>query len=408
VKWPWSKQEAPSATTLGIADPALAAVFNPMGLVDLAGASVNEHSALGLSALFRGVSLVSGTLAGLPLRSYRTDDAGRPEVVASVFDDPDGPYRQTVFEWKESLFAHLVIHGRAGALKVRNEAGGLVNLPLVHPLSFYPELPTIAEYQTGELPVGGLWFRVSLNDGTQVRLDATDFWYVPGISLDGRHGMSILTYAQTSLGTAIAGDKSAARMFSQGAMISGMISPTDEDLEGEDVKEIRRTLDNSVQGHENAGKIAILSRKLGFTPWTMSAVDAQFLQSRQFSIEEIARWTGVPPHLLMQTDKQTSWGTGVDEQNRGLAKFVLGHWAQRFEQRASRLLAKPRWCEFEFAGLERPNFATEVDLLIKQVAAGILTIDEARAIRNLPPLPKQPPTPAPNPNPTEGDNANAS
>jgi HK97 family phage portal protein len=140
----------------------------------------------------------------------------------------------------------------------------------------------------------------------------------------------------------------------------------------------------------------------------MTAADAQFLQSRQFSIEEIARWTGVPPHLLMQTDKQTSWGTGVDEQNRGLAKFVLGHWAQRFEQRASRLLARPRWCEFEFAGLERPNFATEIDLLIKQVAAGILTVDEAREIRNLPPLPKQTPTPAPNSTPTEGDNANAS
>jgi HK97 family phage portal protein len=130
----------------------------------------------------------------------------------------------------------------------------------------------------------------------------------------------------------------------------------------------------------------------------MTAVDAQFLQARQFSIEDISRWTGVPPHLLMQTEKQTSWGTGVDEQNRGLSKFVLGHWAQRFEQRASRLLASPRWCEFDFAGLERPNFATEVDLLIKQVQAGLLTVNEARAIRNLPPLPE----PAPEPDPQEG------
>jgi HK97 family phage portal protein len=123
----------------------------------------------------------------------------------------------------------------------------------------------------------------------------------------------------------------------------------------------------------------------------MTAQQAQFLESRQFQIEEISRWTGVPPHLLMQTDKQTSWGTGVDEQNRGLSKFVLGHWAQRFEQRASRLLARPRWCEFDFAGLERPNFAVEIDLLIKQVAAGILTLNEAREIRNLPPLPDSPP-----------------
>jgi HK97 family phage portal protein len=395
MRWPWqAKPEPPANSSLSIADPTLATLFTPGGLVDLAGVVVGETSAMGLSALYRALSLVSGTLASLPLNSYRTGAGDLPEKVASVFDDPD-PSGQTKYEWVESAFLHLMLHGRCGAMKVRNQAAGLTALPLVHPLSFQACLPSVGDYQTGNLPVGGLWFDIQLADGTRVRLDGLDFWYVPAASLGSQIGISLLTYARQSLATSIAGDKAAAKVFSSGALISGLATPSDDTDIADDIPQIRQELNRNVLGHENAGTIALVNRRLQFTPWTMTAQQAQFLESRQFQIEEISRWTGVPPHLLMQTDKQTSWGTGVDEQNRGLSKFVLGHWAQRFEQRASRLLARPRWCEFDFAGLERPNFAVEIDLLIKQVAAGLLTVDEARAIRNLPPLPKQEPAPAP-------------
>jgi HK97 family phage portal protein len=392
----------PAARTLSISDPALAGYFSPGGLVDLAGVVVGETSTLGLSAMYRALSLISGTLASLPLNSWTGQDSGRKKV-PSIFDDPD-PDGQTVYEWKESAFLHLLLHGRAGALKVRTEAGSLVRLPLVHPLSFWVEQPTLDELRDpAKMPVGGVWFVVLLHTGEQVRLDAQDFWYVPGPSLGGQVGISLLTYARHSLGTSIAGDRAAAKTFGSGALISGLATPADEGLDiADDIPQIRRELNNAVLGYENAGTIALVNRRLNFTPWTMTAQQAQFLESRQFQVEEIARWTGVPPHLLMQTDKQTSWGTGVDEQNRGLSKFVLGHWAQRFEQRASRLLARPRWCEFDFAGLERPNFAVEIDLLIKQVEAGLLTVDEARAVRNLPPLPKPDPA-TPPPDPQQGD-----
>jgi HK97 family phage portal protein len=394
VRWPWSSRaEEPSNTSLSIADPTLAALFTPGGLMDLAGVVVGETSAMGLSGLYRALSLISGTLASLPLNSWRDTGDGQREQVASVFDDPDGPDGQTPFEWKETAFLHQQLHGRAAALKVRTEAGSLVRLPLVHPLSFRVEDPTVDEYQSGNLPVGGKWFVVQLNDGTQSRLDARDFWYAPAASLGGQLGIGLLSYARTSLSTSIAADRAAAKVFSSGALISGLATPSDDTDIADDIPQIRNELNRNVLGHENAGTIALVNRRLQFTPWTMTAQQAQFLEGRQFQIEEIARWTGVPPHLLMQTDKQTSWGTGVDEQNRGLSKFVLGHWAQRFEQRASRLLARPRWCEFDFAGLERPNFAVEIGLLIQQVQAGLLTVNEARAIRNLPPLPETPAAP---------------
>jgi HK97 family phage portal protein len=388
VRWTWGRRKAPvNGSTIDVNSPAFAQ-FLQVGRVDLTGVTIDEASALGLSAMFRAVSLVSGTLGSLPLRSLRSTSDGASEQVASVFDDPDGPDGQTQFEWTETLFAHLMIHGKAGALKVRNQAGGLIRLPLVHPLSFRVEEPVAEEFKDpSKLPAGGLWFIVTLDDATSVKMDADDFWYVPAMTMNGTDGMGLLQVARMSLGTSIAGDESAARMFGTGATIAGLASPED-DLEPDEVTEIKRALDNSTTGIDNTGKIAVVNRRLKFTPWTMTAVDAQFLQSRQFQIEEISRWTGVPPHLLMQTEKQTSWGTGVEEQNRALGRTVLAPWACRLEGRGSRLLANPRRLEIDFAGLERPSPDREIELLLKQTGGKpIMTVNEARATRGLAPVP---------------------
>jgi HK97 family phage portal protein len=387
MRWPWSSRaQEPSNTTLSIADPALAALFTPGGWTDIEGVTVGEYSALGLSAVYRAVNLVAGTLASLPFKSFREDAGGIRQTVPSIFDDPD-PGGQTQYEWTETAFAHLMLYGKAGALKIRTEAGGLAALPLVHPSCFRVELPTLEEYSTGVLPAGGLWFCVSLANGEQVRLDADGFWYVPGLAMDGKVGAGLLTYARMSLATSIAGDKAAGNTFANGALMAGLATPADDADITDDVPEIKRQLNNNVLGHANAGTIAVVNRRLTFTPWVMSNTDAQFLESRSFQIEEVARLTGVPPHLLMSSEKSTSWGTGLEEQNRAMARTVLAPWANRFEQRASRLLARPRWAEFDFHGLERPAPDVEIGLLIQQVQAGLLTVDEARAIRNLPPLP---------------------
>lgn len=403
MRWPWTPKQT---ETVNRGTSISGDVTNAVNLPQLeaqwllragrAGAVTDELEALRSSAMYRGVALISGTLAGLPFNSYTGEATGR-RIVPSVFDNPD-PDGQTPYEWKETAFIHLILHGRCGALKIRNAAGGLAALPLVHPNHFNVALPAKDEH-----PIGGVWFDISLENGDAYRTDAAGFWYVPAMSLDGRTGVGLLELAARSIGTTLAGDDTASSLFTSGATISGLATPDyDDEVDiTEDVPEIRRQLDSATTGESNAGRIALVNRRLKFTPWTMTAQQAQVLESRQFQIEEISRWTGVPPHLLMQTDKQTSWGTGVDEQNRGLSKFVLGHWASRFEQRASRLLANPRWTEFDFAGLERPNFAVEIDLLIKQVQAGLITVNEARAIRNMAPLPE--PAPAPEPPPGDDD-----
>lgn len=368
-----------------ISDPLLAQWFN-IGQPNYSGVEIGEGSALALSAVWRSVHVIASTLASLPLRSLREVGDGKTERVGSIFDAPGGQYGQTVFEWKETGFVHLLLHGNAFQFKIRNEAGALVQLEWLHPLGVSIVEPSIEEYRTNRLPLGGKWFDVAMKDGTQARFDAEWINHIPALSTDGIRGLSPLQVARNSLGTAAAGDRSAAKMFSSGALISGMVTPED-DLEPEEVKQAKAELNRNVSGWENAGAIAVVNRRLKFTPWTMSAVDAQFLQSRQFSIEEISRWWGVHPSLLMQLDKQTSWGTGIEEQNRGLGRTVLSPWAQRFEQRCSRLLPSPRFVEFDFAGLERPSPKDEIELLMKQTGnKPILTINEARAVRNMPPV----------------------
>jgi HK97 family phage portal protein len=387
MRWPWKRRTSIRASYEPVSST-LAAHFSPGGVVDYGGIVVNETSALGLSGFYRALSLISGQLASLPFLTHIDQGTGLRKPVGSVFDEPDGPDGQTPFEWKESLLLHLLLHGRTGALKVRTEAGALARLPLVHPLSFTVRQPTKAQLQDGRGPVGGLWFDVRLNDGKTVTLDGADFWYVPGASLDGVNTLSVLQVARGSFATSIAGDRAAGKMFSNGALISGMATPEDDDVDiSEELAEIRRCLDASTGGYENAGSIALISRRLKITPWTMTAADAQFLESRKFQIEEISRWTGVPPHLLMQTEKQTSWGTGVEMQDRALGRSVLGPWARRIEERADRLLPGPRKVTFDFAALERPSPDKEIELDLKQVAAGAMTLDEYRARRGWEPLP---------------------
>jgi HK97 family phage portal protein len=380
VRWPWRRRDQPEAL-ISIADPVLAEYFN-VGNPNYSGVTVGEGSALGLSAVYRAGSLIAGTIASLPMRTLRDTGDGQRQRMGSFLDNPGGPDGPTRFEWTETVMLHLLLHGNAFLAHQYSGAGALAALAPIHPLCVSVELPRPDD---DVQPVGGKWFRANLDDNTQRTFDARTLTHIPALSTDGVLGLSPIAVARNSLGTAIAGDRAAAKLFSKGALMSGMVTPED-DLEEDEMKAVKEGLNRNVAGWENAGDIAVVNRRLKFTPWTMSAQDAQFLESRQFQVEEIARWYGVPPHLLMQTSKQTSWGTGVEEQNRGLARHTLMPWTTRIEQRLSRLLPNPRFVEFDYAGYLKPAPADEIRLLLEQIAGGLLTLNEARAIRNLPPV----------------------
>lgn len=366
---------------LPISDPLLIQWFGG-GHPNYSGVSVGESGALAISAVYRAVSLISGTIASLPMRTLRDIGDGRVQRTRSFLDEPGGSDGPTQFEWTETVLTHLLLHGNAFLLHVYNAAGALARLDPVHPLGVSIELPRPDDRVQ---PAGGKWFRVQLENGQMRILDAANLTHIPALSTDGIRGQSPIEVARNSLGIAIAGDRAAAKMFSSGLLNPILVSPK-EDIEQDEAKEVKEGFQRNAAGWENAYEVAVVNRSVEVHQLTMSAADAQFLQSRHFQVEEIARWFGVPPHLLMQTDKQTSWGTGVAEQNRGLARTVLVPWAARIQERLSRLLPSPRFVEFDFKGLERGSPEQEIELLVKQVRGGLITQNEARAILNLPEL----------------------
>lgn len=371
---------------MSISDPALASVLS-IGAPNYSGVVVGEGSALALSAVYRAVALISGSIAQLPMLTLKEPAPSLRERQKSWLDNPGGPDGPTAFEWKETVLLHLLLHGDAFLLHIFGGAGQILGLYPVHPLCVGVELATTWPDDPKRPVVGGKLYTVTMVDGSVVKHDKATLTHIPGMSVDGIRGLSVVAIARNSLGTAIAGDRAAAKMFGQGALISGLVSADGDDIDPEDVDTIKETLERRTTGWENAAAVRFINRKLKFTPWTMSAQDAQFLQSRQFQIEEIARWFGIPPHLLMQTEKQTSWGTGVAESNRGMGRTVLAPWVTRVEQRLSTLLPTNRFVEFDFSRLERPAPEQETALLAAKVAGGLITVNEARAQLNLPGVP---------------------
>lgn len=380
---------------LSIGDPALAEYFS-YGSRVLAGVEVNEGTAIGLTAVYRAVSIIAGTIAGLRLHAYRVVDEEHQPV--STFIDrpsgPNGPYTQ--FEWLELVMVHLLLHGNAYLQHVYNAAGAIVGLMPIPPaaVSVRPirNAEELANYG-GAAGTARKWFEVQQVDGSRRTFTCDDLTHITALSTDGIRGLSPIEAHRQALGTGIAGDRAAARLFGSGMLLGGIVS-ADEDLDPEDAREAFAAIQDKMLGADHAGEVRFTNARLKFQPWTMPAVDAQFIESRVHQIEEVARIFGIPPHLLGQTEKQTSWGTGVAEQNRGLSIFTLKGWTERIEQRLSELLTRPVVCEFDYTDLLKPAPEVLIPLLISQVDAGLITNEEARRELGRPPLPGTTPAPA--------------
>jgi HK97 family phage portal protein len=362
---------------LGIGDPALAEYLG-IGYGNDSGVALTELSALELSAVWRSVLLTAGTVATLPLKSYHNvrlhKGGSRREQIESFYDHPHPD--MTPFEWVELVMAHELLWGNSYLYHIRGGASQIVGLA--------PLVPWAVGAQRNEI-TGSPEYPTRDIKGTPKILTPANLLHVRGFGTDGLKGLSPIGAARHSLGTARAGDKAAGRMFRNGLLLGGILRPKGESLTKTQQDQVTNGLKRHA-GASHAGDVAFVPHPIEFSPWTMSAEDAQFLETRQFGIEECSRWFGVPKELLAATGA-TSWGTGVSELVKAFARFGLSLWTSRLEQRFSMLLPEDDFCEFDYTGLLQPSPQEEIDLLIRQVEAKLLTVDEARAIRNLPPFP---------------------
>ena len=339
---------------------------------------INQSTVLGISAVLRSVQIISTTIAGLPLRTLERqgDDKVR---IDSDFDDPwPGDDGLTPFAWTETVLIHLLLWRKA--FLWHEPAVGRPGI------AYRPILPDAIEVKRVD---GRRVFEYRDGDNELKRVGSEQITFIPGPSLDGIDGHPLLFAARAIFSAALSGDRGAQATLRRSIRLGGLVTPGDgenDDFDPEEGAAILESLRQKVVGREHSGDIALINRRVKLTPWAQNNQDMQWIETRKDVLGDIERLFGVPPHLLADTEKQTSWGTGVAEQNLGLARYTLRGWSDRIEQVLSRRLPSDQFCEFDYKGLLQGTPAQEIELLIAQVDAGILTVDEARKIQNLPPL----------------------
>lgn len=350
---------------------------------DTAGVPVTESSVWGLTAWYRAVSVLAGTIAALPLKEYRK---GTRERIArtSILDDPN-PGAYTPFEFWQTVVAHAVTWGTGYIHRERDNVGAVVRCWPVHPAAVNVELVA----RTAANPAGKV-FHLTTRDGQLVTLTPYELTELPYLSIDGRRGLAPLQIARQSLGIGLAAERSTARFYAGGSRLQGVLQ-SKKMLNKEQAERLQRHWEAKTSGPENSGRIPVLDNETEFKPIAIPPQDAQLLESRKFTSTEIARLFGLPPHLLGDVEKSTSWGTGIEQQMINMVQFTLLPWLRLIEQRVTRDLLPGGWnagrtyAEFSVEGLLRGDSRARAAFYHQGITDGWLRRNEARARENLEP-----------------------
>lgn len=346
-----------------------------------AGVSVTEQRVLGLPAYYRALAITAGAMATLPLHVYKR---GTKEFIASptVLDRPNP--RQTGVEFRFTLYAHAIAWGTGWATKVRDGSGQVREIWPLHPTRI-----SHREVEPTEADPAGLVFLVRTAKGEELVRTSRDIFRLPYMSMDGVVGIRPLEIFRQSLGIAIAGDDASARFYANGSRPSGILT-TDKQLDegGTAAARLKARWKELTGGVENTGEIGVLDNGATFTPVSIPPVDAQLLESRQWTVGELARMVGTPPHLIGDVDRSTSWGAGIEQQVLGWVKFGLQTWVTGSEQRYdSELLPTPDWyTKHSLEGLLRGDTASRAAFYHASIVDGWRNRNEVRGLEDLEPV----------------------
>jgi HK97 family phage portal protein len=353
------------------------------------GELITTDRAMGIPTVFRCVNLMSTVVASCPLQVYRghkKEDVTHLHKLLSLYN-PDMTYTQ--FELMELIVVYLCLWGNAFIYKKRDSYGEIIDLK---PLS-----PDLVEVKLDE--DGNKIFEV-----TRVNADGTPNYnkppeaftdrtilHIPGIGYNGREGMSPIRAFGQTLGTAMAGDRLAARFYSRGTQLGGIVKikvPLKDEAQAEGIKRRWQALHGGVV---NAGDVAVLDAESDFQDITIPPDSLQFLESRRWQTTEIARWFGIPPHLIGDVEKSTSWGSGIEQQNLGLVTYSANGWFCRIEQRYTREIVGTRGhiAEFNVDRLMRGSTVERYTALSQAVGGPWLSVNEARISENRQPKGKK-------------------
>ncbi|WP_326780425.1 phage portal protein [Streptomyces longwoodensis] len=310
-----------------------------------AGVRVTETNALHMPAVWRAVAVIANVAAALPLHTYAAGTRDRVSVPLLSDPHPD----LTAFEFWRLVYVHRLLWGNAYAQKIRNGAGDIMELWPIRP----DRVKVDREKSTPENP-GGKIFWILDDNGVRHRRTSREILHLPALGYDGVTGCSPIRAAAEGIGLSMAAKKAAARLYGSGNMISGVLQ-TEQRLKPDQAEQLKASWKAKLSGAQAAHDIAVLDSGASFQPVTMPYKDSQFLESRQFEVVEVARMFGVPLFLLMETQKSTSWGTGLEQQAQGFVTWDLAPtWLTPTEQRVTKeLLAADQYAKYQLGGLLR-------------------------------------------------------
>lgn len=342
------------------------------------GATVTPMTSMRVAAVNRCVTLISGAVATLPLHLIERQGEYRNEV------DPSDPLSQLLrrkpnrwqspSQFRRMLQAHVLLRGNAYAMKVKSRGRVTELVPL---------LPN--RVQPKQLADGSIAYRYQKKDGGSIVLPQSEVFHLRGLSLDGVVGLSVLEAAAESVGLAIQTEKHGATLFKNGATPGAVLEHPG--TIGEDGQKALLASLEAFRGAENANKTLILEEGMAWKPMTMTSADAQFIENRKFTRSEIAMFFGVPPHMLGDTEKSTSWGTGIEQQSIGFVTYTLQDWLTEWEEAINRdLITEPNvTAKFNVNGLVRGDIKTRWDAYVKALQWGVFSPDEVRSLEDMNP-----------------------
>jgi HK97 family phage portal protein len=297
------------------------------------GAVVSIESAMRVAVAYRCTHIIAGVCGNLPIDLYRrTAEAAREPAAGhplrDVLQNPNG--WQTAAEFRKMLTAHAVLKGNGYAIKIVSRGRLLALWPLKNPDRME------VRQDPATMRLAYVWTR---DDGSKLTLDQADVLHLRGLTLDGLKGVGVVAHARQALGLSLQAEEAAARTFKQG-VIAGLVFTKPGTLSDEAFDRLKAQLSTTGEdghaGAANARKALILEDDLKVDGSLMSAEDLQFLETRGFTRSDIGMFFGVPPHMYGDTEKASSWGTGVEAISAGFVAYTADDWFVMWEQALER------------------------------------------------------------------------
>lgn len=355
-----------------------------------AGNYVTERSSMQLTAVYASVRVLSEAVAGLPLITYQYRKDG---TKARVMDHPlyyilhDEPNPEmTSFSFRETMMTHLLLYGNAYSQIIRNGRGEVIAL--------YPLMPDRMKVDRDEK--GKIYYQYQKRmdeadtmETGQVILSPDEVLHIPGLGFDGLVGYSPIAMAKNAIGIASACEEYGASFFANGANPGAVLEHPGV---LKDPEKVRTAWEEAYGGPHRGNRVAVLEEGMKFTPISINPQEAQFLETRKFQIDEIARIFRIPPHMIGDLEHATF--SNIEEQSLEFVQYTLQPWLIRWEQGMQRALLKPEekgkiYFRFNVDGLLRGNYASRMQGYATGLNNGFLSPNDIRSLEEMDLIPDE-------------------